>query len=93
MPAHIHIESKEKTDKLSKKGKNKNTTLLDVNAFTDFKLREKLNPTKKSICKINTDRIITKTIVRLRMGRHRGMRIYREGKKHIGNVATIWRQN
>ena len=63
-------------------GKNKNTALLDANAFADFKLREKLYPTKCQIYKINADRLINKTIVKLRMGLHREIRIDREGKKH-----------
>ena len=88
LPVHVSIEGNEKADKLTKKArnnnnsKNKNTTLIDPNAIADFKLREKLYPTKNQICKINADRLINKTIVKLRMGLHREIRIDREGKKH-----------
>ena len=56
-------------------------TLLGANAFADFKVKEKLYPRKNQIFKINAGRLISETIVRLRMGHHREMRIDRKGKK------------
>ncbi|GFV92252.1 hypothetical protein TNCV_3951071 [Trichonephila clavipes] len=42
-----------------------NVTLLDVNAVTNFHLREKTSPEKHQIYNISGDRFITKTIARL----------------------------
>ena len=69
----VNIEGNKKVNKLAKQptqaksnndGKNKNTALLDKNAIADFKLRGKLYLKKSQICKINADRLITKTITK-----------------------------
>ena len=62
--------------------KTKNISSLNENGIADVKLREKLYPKNSHICKINADQLITNTIVRLRMGHQRGMRIDREGRKY-----------
>ncbi|GFU70437.1 RNase H domain-containing protein [Trichonephila clavipes] len=62
-----------------------NVTLLDPNAVTSFKWREKSIPVKLQICNISGDRLITKTIARLRTDPHRGMQFYRDGSRFYRN--------
>ncbi|GFY01410.1 RNase H domain-containing protein [Trichonephila clavipes] len=85
LPAHIDITGIENADKLTKEARNLNNdnfvnvTLLDANAVTKFKLKEKSIPVKHQIFNISGDRLITKTIARLRTGHHRGMKFDRDG--------------
>ncbi|GFW81144.1 hypothetical protein TNCV_4805121 [Trichonephila clavipes] len=50
---------------------------------------EKSSPVKPQICNISADRLITKTIARLRTGHHRGMKIDRDGRRIIGIVTPV----
>ncbi|GFW99643.1 hypothetical protein TNCV_3418761 [Trichonephila clavipes] len=52
-----------------------NVTLLDTNVVANFKLRKKSIPVKHQLCNISKDRLITKSIARLRTGHYRGMKI------------------
>ncbi|GFU85116.1 uncharacterized protein TNCV_1553791 [Trichonephila clavipes] len=62
-----------------------NITLLDANAVTNFKLREKSIPVKHQICNISEDHLITKIIARIRTGHYRGMKFDRDGKRSYRN--------
>ena len=80
IPAHFEIAGNENADKLAKETRNLNThnhsvSLLDANAAAKSKLREKSIQAKHQLCEINAERLITKTIIRLRTGLYRGMKI------------------
>ncbi|GFV43844.1 RNase H domain-containing protein [Trichonephila clavipes] len=85
LPAHADIADNENADKLAKEDRNLNSdnfvciTLLDANTVANFKLREKSIPVKHQICNISGDRLITKTIARLRADHYRGMKFDRDG--------------
>ncbi|GFX31338.1 uncharacterized protein TNCV_2061561 [Trichonephila clavipes] len=68
-----------------------NVTLADANAVANFKLREITILAKRQLCNIlSGDRLITKTIARLRIGHYRGMKIDRDGREEItGIVITV----
>ena len=70
--------------------KTKILLYFDINIIADIKLREKLHPTKCQICKITADKLIIKTIVKVRMGYHRRMKIEREDKKHYRKCNNCW---
>ncbi|GFU95641.1 RNase H domain-containing protein [Trichonephila clavipes] len=65
-----------------------NVTLLDANAVANFKLREKSIPVKHQICNISGDRLITKTIARLRIGIYRVIKIDRDDGRTYRNCGN-----
>ncbi|GFU58506.1 uncharacterized protein TNCV_697651 [Trichonephila clavipes] len=91
LPAHIDITVIENVDKLAKEARNLNNdnfvsiTLLDANAVENFKLRKNSIPLRHQICNISGDRLITKTIARLRTGNYRGMKFDRDGRRSYRN--------
>ena len=62
--ASITLFFKPRRPEITIMAKTKILLYFDANAITDFKLREKLYSTKSQICKINADRLNTKTIVK-----------------------------
>ncbi|GFX15429.1 RNase H domain-containing protein [Trichonephila clavipes] len=78
-------------DKMVKEARNLNNdkfvniTLLDANSVANFKLREKSISVNHQICNISGDRLITKTIARLRTGHYRGMKFDRVGTRSYRN--------
>ncbi|GFV55454.1 uncharacterized protein TNCV_3776411 [Trichonephila clavipes] len=75
----------------SKEGRNLNNdnfvngTVSDANAVINFKLREKSIPVKHQIFNISGDRLIAKTIARLRTGHHEGMKFGRDNRRIFRN--------
>ena len=69
--SHVETAINENADKLTKESRNlninnNNVFLQDANVITKSKLREKSIQAKHQLCEINADRLITKTIIRLR---------------------------
>ena len=90
IPAPVEIASNENADKLTNECRNLNTnknsvSLQDGNAITKSILRENSIQVKHQLCEINADRLITKTIIRLRNGHYRGMKISKEGGRVYRN--------
>ncbi|GFW57723.1 RNase H domain-containing protein [Trichonephila clavipes] len=77
----------ENADKVAKEARNLNNdncvniTLLNANAVENFKLRDKSIPVKHQICNVSGDRIITKTIARLRTDHYRGIKFDWDGRR------------
>ncbi|GFW64625.1 uncharacterized protein TNCV_700311 [Trichonephila clavipes] len=83
--------SNENTEKVEKEARNPNydnfvnVTLLDANPISNFKLREMSIPVNHQFCNINRDRLITKTLARLRTGDYRRMMVDRDGRRTYRN--------
>ena len=87
--AQVNTEENEKAEKFAKDARNNNNgrnkmLLYLTQTHSRLQIKRKTVPNKSQICKNNADRLITKTIVRLKMEYHRGMKIDREDKKHYG---------